>query len=163
MQTIESRCAAFTDIDDITLLWEQFMTTEGDAVSDADPLSARTSWLERLRRQITRQHLFVALCDQRLVGFVGAIDSEERQWIPGGILYIVDIYVQPAARATMAASRLMHALGKAASAAGYQEIWTNTDQRNHRVQVLLPRNGFHPLQGFTIPGLSNQCYYRKFL
>ncbi len=163
MQSICIRQAAKTDIAELTALWEQFMTTEEEAISDADPLRVRLSWEKRLYRQIERGHVHVVLCAQHIAGFIGAVDSQEYQWVPAGILYIVDMYVQPAARSKAAARCLMQALEEAAKAAGYREIWTNTSQNNRRVQVLLTRNGFQPLPEFAIPDLPGQFYYGKLL
>ena len=149
------------DIADVVKLWERFMTEEKDAVPDADPHSARAGWTERLRRQIERRFAFVAIQGQTIVGFIGAIDSAAREWIPEGILYIVDIYVHPPARRTNAARLLFNALQEEARNQGYGELWTNIHPGNRRVQSLLQRRGFLPLDDFRIPGLGDQFYYRK--
>lgn len=161
MTSILVRAAIEEDIPEVVQLWEQFMTEEQDAVPDADPQSARSGWTERLRRQIERRHAFVALQGQTVVGFIGAINAEAREWIPAGILYIVDIYVHPAARRSDAATLLLRALQEEARDQGYRELWTNTHLTNRRVQVLLRRKGFLPLEGFGIPGSYDQLYYRK--
>ncbi|HET6455900.1 MAG TPA: hypothetical protein VFI02_15960 [Armatimonadota bacterium] len=110
MTSILVRAAIEEDIPRVVELWERFMTEEQDAVPDADPQSARSGWTERLRRQIERRHVFVALQGQTVVGFIG---------------------------------------------------WTNTHLKNRRVQTLLQRKGFLPLEGFGIPRSYDQLYYRK--
>lgn len=161
MTSVLVREAIEDDVADITRLWEQFMVEEKDAVPDADPQSARTGWMERLRRQIERRHAFTALEEQTIVGFIGALSSEARAWIPEKALYIVDVYVHPAARRTSAARLLFGALQKEARDQGYSELWTNTHVDNRRVQTLLQRKGFLPLDDFHIPGSDDQLYYRK--
>ena len=155
------RATVEDDIADIAKLWERFMTEEKAAVPDADPQSALAGWTERLRKQIERRHAFTALQGQTIVGFIGAINAEAREWIPEGILYIVDIYVRPASRRTDAARMLFKALQDEAVNQGYRELWTNTHMGNRRVQTLLQRKGFLPLEGFAIPGSDDQLYYRK--
>jgi GNAT superfamily N-acetyltransferase len=161
MTSILVRAAIEEDIPRVVELWDLFMTEEKEAVPDADPESARSGWTERLRRQIERRNAFVALQGQTVVGFIGAISPEAREWIPEGILYIVDIYVHPSARRTDAARLLFKALQDEARDQGYRELWTNTLLNNRRVQVLLQRKGFLPLEGFVMPGSHDQLYYRK--
>jgi len=161
MTYIIVRAAIEEDIPEVVRLWDLFMTEEKVAVPDADPQSARAGWTERLRKQIERRHAFVALQGQTVVGFIGAIDGGAREWIPEGILYIVDIYVHPTARRTDAARVLFKALQEEAGNQGYRESWTNTHLNNRRVQVLLERKGFTPLHDFRIPGSDDQLYYRK--
>jgi len=155
------RPAIEDDIADITRLWERFMVGEKDAVPNADPQSARTGWMERLRRQIERRFAFAALEEQIVVGFIGALGGEARSWIPDGVLYMVDIYVRPESRRTNAARLLFRALQEEAAKQGFRELWTNTHLNNRRVQILLRRKGFVPLEGFAIPGADHQLYYRK--
>ncbi len=40
-------------------------------------------------------------------------------------------------------------------------VWTNTSARNRRVQILLKRAGFSPLEGFEVPGLKEQRYFKR--
>ncbi len=154
------RPAQAGDLPAIQRLWERFMSEEEDAVPDADQESARARWADRLRAQADAGHVLVAEHEGQIVGFVGCVDARARAWVPEGVLYIVDIYVAPEARSTGAAGGLMRAL-EAAAATGFRELWTNTHLRNRRVQVLLRRAGFSPLEGFALPGLEEQLYYRK--
>ena len=157
---IVTRFATPQDVPPLVALWQQFMRDEPDAVPEADPSAALANWTERLRTQIAKSHVVVAERGNISVGFAGFIDSSDRDCIPHSVAYVVDIYVVPEARASAAAKLLFeHLLRNAAQ--GYTEIWTNTSIQNQRVQILLTRAGFVPLEGFEIPGLKEQLYFRR--
>ena len=155
------RPARASDVDALARLWLRFMREEEDAVPDADAEGALAGWQERLRTQIAGGLVLVAEAAGEVVGFLAGIDSGRRAWGPAGVLYVVDLYVLPEARHTPAAGRLMRALAATAVSQGYAALWTNTHARNRRMQVLLRRAGFEALEGFEIPGLEEQGYYRK--
>lgn len=155
-----ARVAVEQDKPVIIELWRRFMLEEREAVPVADPDAAMRSWSERLEAQIAREQVVVVVHDDRTVGFAGFIDAGDRAWVPDGVAYVVDFYVVPEARRTRAANRLFQCLF-ACLDGQYTEAWTNTSMRNRRVQILLRRMGFLPLQGFRIAGLEDQAYYRK--
>jgi len=151
------------DISAIADLWKRFMAEEDEAVPEANPEAALPGWLERLQAQIAKATAFVLEAEGEIVGFASFIGSADRQWVPSGVAYAVDLYIQPEYRKAGAARKLFALLMDQAAAAGYGEVWTNTDVRNQRVQVLLERAGFTPNPGFEIPGLQGQLYLRKSL
>jgi GNAT superfamily N-acetyltransferase len=158
---IIAREAQHQDAAAITLLWRRFMAEETDAVPDADPEAAFPGWQERLHSQIARRMVVLLQEGPHIVGFASFIDSAGRPWVPTGVAYLVDLYLQPESRRGTAAGRLFTALASSAAAAGCTEMWTNTNLRNRRVQLLLRRGGFLPNPGFEIPALQDQLYFRK--
>lgn len=157
---IVTRFATQQDVPGLVALWEQFMGDERDAVPEADPSAVLANWTDRLLSQIVKSHVVIVETDKTPVGFAGFIDSSERDWIPQSVAYIVDIYVKPEARASSAAKLLFdHLLSSAAQK--YSKIWTNTSVENRRVQILLKRAGFIPLDSFEILGLEGQLYFKK--
>jgi len=158
---MRAQAAKISDIPKIFNLWHRFMVEEDDAVPDSDIASTGKHWVERLRTQITNQHVYIALEGHHIVGFLGFIDSTYREWINDGIAYIVDIYVLPKYRSSNAFRLLIRAFSEKANSSDYSEIWTNTHERNQRVQVLLRREKFEQFQDFKINGLKNQLYYKK--
>lgn len=153
------RYATLLDVASLVALWRRFMAEETAAVPDAQVPAADEGWTRRLREQIEASKILVAELDGVAIGFLGFIDSQDRAWVPYGIVYVVDIYVAPEGRSSAAARGLFRALAVRAGQ-GYSEIWTNTNRQNGRVRVLLTRAGFVPLDGFTIPGLEDDLYYR---
>ena len=135
------------------------MTEEEEVVPDANPEEAEETWTERLKKQIADSKVIVADDGRTLIGFFAFIDHDDRQWVPPGIAYVVDIYVIPEARASTAARALFRAAAELLRTA-YSETWTNTHVKNKRVQVLLKRAGFGLFDGFEIDGLKDQVYYR---
>ena len=135
------------------------MTEEDEAVPDAKPEEVEETWKARLTSQISASKVIVADNGDCLVGFLAFIDSKDRQWVPAGVAYVVDIYVTPEARASAAAKQLFRATAGLLQAT-YSETWTNTHIKNRRVQILLKRAGFEALDGFEIKGLPDQLYYR---
>ncbi len=143
----------------ILALWRRFMAEERGAVPEADAAAAEAGWATRLGRQLDASKV-VALDDGRsLVGFLAFLDHDDRAWIPPGIAYVVDLYIVPEARSG-AAFRELAWFAAGTLGAAYRGIWTNTHAGNRRMQVLLRRAGFRPLEGFGIPGLGEQRYFR---
>jgi RimJ/RimL family protein N-acetyltransferase len=157
---MQTRSAKTTDVPAILSLWKRFMTEEGGVVSGANPLEAEEAWTTRLRTQIADSKVVVADDGHGPVGFFAFIDKRDRDWIPAGVAYAVDIYVAPEARAGTAAKDLFHA-ATVLLRGEYSETWTNTHVKNKRMQVLLRRAGFEPLHNFRIEGLQDQVYYRR--
>ena len=155
-----TRVAAEQDSPGIVDLWRRFMLEEREAVPVPDLAGTVRNWSERLDAQIARTQVVVAVHDGRAVGFAGFIDAVDRAWVPDGVAYVVDFYVVPEARRTGAAQQLFQCL-LVRLEGRYTETWSNTSARNRRVQILLRRVGFRPLQGFCIAGLENQVYYCK--
>ena len=135
------------------------MTEEREIVPGANHEEAEKAWTERLMNQIADSKVIVVEDGRAPVGFFAFIDHHDRQWVPVGVAYVVDIYVVPEARASTAARALACSAGKLLRAA-YAETWTNTHLRNRRVQVLLRRAGFESLANFRIEHLKDQLYYR---
>jgi ribosomal protein S18 acetylase RimI-like enzyme len=161
-----SRQARFDDVQAIIELWKSFMEELHPSVPDSSPqnqLIDVKSWSDRLYSQISHEHIFILESGKDLIGFVGFIDNNEREWVPSGIAYIVDIYVLPEARMSEAASMLLTTLVEAAAGAGFREVWTNTYAWNRPAQSLFERLGFVPFTEFQIPQLKNQLYYKKTL
>jgi hypothetical protein len=156
---ILTRMASIADVEEIVSLWRRFMTEEEEVVPDANPEQAEQTWSERLQSQIADSKVIVAEDGRTLIGFFAFIDHEDREWIPAGIAYVVDIYVVPEARASTAARHLFRAASDLLRTE-YSETWTNTHLKNKRVQVLLKRAGFGLLDGFEMDGLKHQVYYR---
>ena len=156
-----ARPACKSDLPTLVELWKRFMAEEHEAVPDSDPAAALAGWSERLRSQIARGQVSVLGEDTGAAGFAAFIDSVDRPWIPEGVAYVVDLYVQPEARRAVAARTLMASLIDRVAEAGYREIWTNTAVTNRRMQVLLQRAGFVMNVGFSIPGLGDQVYLRR--
>ncbi len=151
--------ASVADVEEIVSLWRRFMTEEAEVVPDANPEKAEQTWAERLQSQIADSKVIVADDGGTLIGFFAFIDHDDREWVPDGIAYVVDIYIVPEARASTAARALFRAASELLRTA-YSETWTNTHANNKRVQVLLKRAGFRSLDGFEIWGLKDQVYYR---
>jgi len=158
--TVSTRLARAADIGPIVTLWKRFMAEEHEAVPDADPEGAEARWTARLQTQVAESKVVVADRGDALVGFLAFIDHRDRQWVPPGIAYVVDVYVAPEARRTAAARELFRAAADRLRPA-YSETWTNTHAGNRRMQLLLRRAGFKPLVGFEIEGLRDQVYYRR--
>jgi ribosomal protein S18 acetylase RimI-like enzyme len=137
------------------------MAEEHEAVPDGEPEAALAGWSERLRLQIEREQVFVLGTDRGIAGFAAFINSAERSWVPGGVAYVVDLYVQPEDRRAPAARALMASLMDGIAKAGYREVWTNTALTNRRMQILLKRAGFVANPGFSIPGLHDQLYLKR--
>lgn len=156
---IRTHIASAVDVEEIVSLWRRFMIEEQEVVPDANPEEAEKAWTERLVKQIADSKVIVADDGRTTIGFFAFIDHHDHQWIPAGIAYAVDIYVVPEARTSTAARALFEAAAKLLRTA-YSETWTNTHVRNKRVQVLLKRAGFVPLDGFEIDGLKDQVYHR---
>jgi ribosomal protein S18 acetylase RimI-like enzyme len=156
-----ARPARERDADALVHLWKRFMAQEHEAVPDAAPQAALAGWSERLRRQIAREQVFVLETDRGIAGFAAFMDSAERPWVPEGVAYIVDLYLQPEDRSAPAARALMASLMDGIARAGYREVWTNTALTNRRMQILLKRAGFVANSGFSIPGLCHQVYLKR--
>jgi len=146
------------DTPHIVALWSRFMNEEGEAVPDADETAARASWSARLARQLASENVLVCGESGALTGFLALLDHADRAWIPAGVAYVVDLYVAPEARPHGAAAALIGAARQFLSNR-YGAIWTNTHENNRRMQILLRRAGFTPLENFTISGLAEQRYY----
>ena len=159
-KNIVTRLATAQDIPALIDLWQQFMRGEQEVISHANPDKAIKNWTVRLQSQVEKSQVLLAACNNIPVGFVGFIDSTILNWIPKSIAYVVDIYVLPEARPSSAARMLFKLLMDHASLR-YAEVWTNTSVQNRRVQVLLTRAGFLPLDDFKIPGLEGQLYFKK--
>ena len=156
---ILTRMAGIGEVAEIVSLWRRFMTEEEQVVPDANPEGAEQTWTERLKHQIADSKVIVADDGRALIGFFAFIDQDDRQWVPAGIAYVVDIYVVPEARASTASRTLFRAAAELLQTR-YSETWTNTHANNRRLQVLLRRAGFLPLEDFEIEGLRDQLYYR---
>jgi ribosomal protein S18 acetylase RimI-like enzyme len=157
---MKTHIAGLAEAEEIAALWKRFMTEEKEVIPEADPQAAEEGWTERLRNQIADAKLIVAADRRTLVGFLGFIDHNDRQWVPPGVAYIVDIYVVPEARNGTAARALFQAAARLLPAT-YSETWMNTHMTNRRMQVLLRRAGFESLDDFRIEGLKDQIYYRR--
>jgi ribosomal protein S18 acetylase RimI-like enzyme len=156
---ILARKASAADFEEIVSLWRRFMTEEDEAVSDAKPNGVEEAWKARLVSQISASKAIVADNGDCLVGFLAFIDSDDRQWVPAGVAYVVDMYVSPEARASATAKALFRATAELLQTV-YSETWTNTHIKNRRMQILLKRAGFETLDGFEIEGLRDQLYFR---
>ncbi len=135
------------------------MQEEMEAVPDADWRAAEAAWASRLQRQTASGQVFVVAQGQTLIGFLGFIDHADREWIPAGVAYVVDLYVVPEARSSRTARELFRVAADQWRKT-YSETWTNTHVGNRRMQVLLQRAGFRAVAGFAVPELKDQKYYR---
>lgn len=135
------------------------MTEEDEAVPDTKPEEVEEAWKARLMSQMSASKVIVADNGDCLVGFLAFIDSNDRQWVPAGVAYVVDMYVTLEARASAAARGLFRATAELLQTV-YSETWTNTRVKNRPVRTLLRRAGFAALDGFEIEGLRDQLYYR---
>ena len=154
--------ASIEDMPALVGLWQRFMREEDEAVPDADPAAVQRNWSARLAGQIQKGHTIIVKRGGEAVGFLGFIDVADRDWVPRGVAYVVDIYVVPGGRST-AAARLLFERFMDRARRDYDDVWTNTSLQNRRVQVLLERTGFVRMTDFEIPGLKNQLYLRKSL
>jgi len=150
--------ASTCDIDEIIELWKLFMAEEKVALSGELPLA---NWSKRLKSQVDRGYVVIAELDKTIVGFAGFIDISDKEWVGEDVLYIVDFYVIPEARKTDAAGMLLRKLNEIAKQLNYKEFRTNTSVKNRRVQILLERSGYVPLENFKIPGLKDYIYYKN--
>ena len=155
---IQTRIATINDLDGIVQLWLQF-TEEADFI-DHTTVDAKKWSDNRLKPQLEGSKVIVAESDGELIGFIGGIDHQQHDWVPEGVLYVVDLYVLPHARVSNAAHQL-YRTAKEMIWSHYREVWTNTHISNRRMQVILKRWKFKPLHNFSVPGAKDQYYYRR--
>jgi GNAT superfamily N-acetyltransferase len=170
------RPAVQSDSEAIISLWRRLVTEYDVAADYLDVPSAVEKWSYRLGKQIEETKAFVAVLDDKVVGFAGYVGrpaGEKRQTgqtapagnprlpIPAGIAYVTDLYVIPEARKRGVAQRLLMTIIDNSESTGFSAVWTNTNTRNKRTLGLLAKMGFTPLADFHIPDLENQAYYAK--
>jgi hypothetical protein len=95
---MNARAAHESDAPAIVRLWQRFMSEEHEAVPDADPEGALARWSERLGSQIVRGQVLILETGAGVAGFAAFSDSADRQCIPAGVAYVVDLYVRPEER-----------------------------------------------------------------
>lgn len=155
----KTRYAHQEDFISLVAFWKRFMAEERTAVPDANPAEAEQPWSSRLRTLLADSKVLLVERTGAIAGFLAFLDDRDCAWVPPGVAYVVDIYVAPESRSSQAAIRLFRTARELIESR-YDRIWTNTHRDNHRMQVLLQRAGFEPLDGFQIRGLRDQLYYQ---
>ena len=139
-------------------MWQQFMT---ELHGGRTPTTEETDlWETRLQSQIRRKQVVVADDGQRIQGFAGFIDHADRPFVPSTVALIVDLYVAPPFRKREIGATLLHHITQRAMQNGCEKAWTNTEEWNQPAQRCLTTSGFDTLNGFELPGLKGQRYYR---
>ncbi len=141
-------------------LWRRFMSEENEVISEENAQRNAEAWRERLKRQIAARQVAVLDSANGPAGFLAFISAPERNWVPDGVAYIVDLYIVPEARTSTACWRLWRA-AEGLLSGRFRAVWVNTHRQNTRMQTLLKRARFVTLDHFAIAGLSDQLYFQR--
>jgi RimJ/RimL family protein N-acetyltransferase len=160
---MEIRNALTDDADRISALCTRLWTEEPWIIPESEPPVTFNKWIKSIELQIEQGYVLAAECADRIVGFIGYVDNDLDSSVPDLTAYLTDMYVIPEVRCRGVAAILFRAFKNMTIALGFNELRTNADANNQKVQALLKYAGFCPADDFWIPQLRDQLYYRKYL